>query len=425
MKKFKCLTGILLAAVLAFTLITPVSVAAAEEEEAVGTPLPSLSADSTYLLPKPHHHGWCVTYSNYFMLLRKSVMMGSGQWDTINPFELRERTKKAKPYTFERDGVTFSVTTNWNTLKNMSTSARGEYLKDMLKDHPEGIVIYGHHSQKDRDPHAVLLTSYDYDKGTFYVIDPVRNRSGKNVGIEPISSSSIGSLARITMFMYIKSTSGEVKTQMIEKLKPKHPIASEFNNPEVMVQGTSYSIKGEVTSGNELQEVVVSILDANGETVQSEKVNPKGGSYDISKLDENIKFGDLGEGDYTYKITAKDKNGTKTVLDKDFTVVNNSDFKTKNINHPKTIKKGSAYNIEGTIYSNYALKRVVAAVTDEQGKVITYAKADMANVYSYNIKNLDSELSFSKLEKGKYHYKVAAKNRKGSQTLVDEEFTVK
>ena len=425
MRRFKFLTVIVLAVVLAFTLITPVSVCA-EDEENEGHALPSLNAASTYLIPKSmSHHGWCVTYSNYYMLLRKAVQLGSGMWYTINPVELRDRTKKAKAYTFERDGVTYSVGINWGTLKGKSTSAKGEFLKEMLKDHPEGIVIYGHHSQKDRDAHAVLLVGYDYDRGTFMVVDPVRNRSGRNVGIETIGSSTIGSLARITMYMYIKEYSGEVKTQMIEKLKPKHPLASEFNYPELMVEGTSYSIKGEVTSGNELDEVLVEIVDAEGNAVQSQKVEPGAESFYLEDLDEEIKFGDLKEGNYKYKITAKDKNGEKTILDKDFTVVNENALTVKEANHPKTITKGKTFSVKGKVVSNYPLKNVRIIVQDEKGKTVLSAKARMANSYQYNLKNLDTRLTFSKLEKGKYHYIVKAKNQKGTQTLMDEEFTVK
>ena len=184
MKRLKFIMGLMLSLMLAFTLFTPVS-AFAEDEEPVGTPLPSLSVRSVSKIPKSiSHHGWCVTYSNYYMLKRKSILMGSGKWDTIGPVELRGRTKHAKKYSFNRDGVTYSVGINWKTLKGKSTAAKGEFLRGLLKDHPEGIVIYGHHSQKDRDAHAVLAVSYDYDRGTFMVIDPVRNRSGKNVGIE-------------------------------------------------------------------------------------------------------------------------------------------------------------------------------------------------------------------------------------------------
>ena len=102
MKKLRFLTGIVLTVVLAFTLITPVSVLA-EEDENEGHPLPSLTAATTYSIPKSmSHHGWCVTYSNYYMLLRKAVQLGSGMWYTINPVELRERTKNASLYLRKR-----------------------------------------------------------------------------------------------------------------------------------------------------------------------------------------------------------------------------------------------------------------------------------------------------------------------------------
>lgn len=425
MKRLKCIMGFVLSLMLAFTLVTPVSAFAAEEEQ-TGTPLPSLSDKSVYRIPKSiSHHGWCVTYSNYYMLKRKAIQLGSGKWDTIGPVELRGRTKHAKKYSYNRDGVTYSVGINWKTLKGRSTAAKGEYLRDLLKSHPEGIVIYGHHSQKDRDAHAVLAVGYDYDRGTFLVVDPVRNRSGKNVGIETIGSSTIGSLARITMYMYIRDVSGQVQTQMIEKLKPKHPIASEFNYPVLMTEGSSYSIKGEVTSENKMSEVKVQILNEKKKAVQSETVKPKAGSYDIGQLDNKFRFGDLEAGKYTYKITATDKNGKETVLEKKFTVTNKSEMKLKDEDVPKTIKKGKAFTVAGKIYSNYGLKSVSVKVLNEKGEAVFGSLAKMSNLYFYNLQNMDKDLKFSELEKGKYRYVVAARNKKGKETLIDKEFTVK
>ena len=64
MKRLKCIMGFVLSLMLAFTLVTPVSAFAAEEEQ-TGTPLPSLNDKSVYRIPKSiSHHGWCVTYSN-------------------------------------------------------------------------------------------------------------------------------------------------------------------------------------------------------------------------------------------------------------------------------------------------------------------------------------------------------------------------
>ena len=51
--------------------------------------------------------------------------------------------------------------------------------------------------------------------------------------------------------------------------------------------------------------------------------------------------------------------------------------------------------------------------------------AKMSNLYFYNLQNMDKDLKFSELEKGKYRYVVAARNKKGKETLIDTEFTVK
>ena len=115
----------------------------------------------------------------------------------------------------------------------------------------------------------------------------------------------------------------------------------------------------------------------------------------------------------------------ETVLEKKFTVTNKSEMKIKDEDVPKKIKQGKSYTVAGKIYSNYALKSVTAKVVDEDGKAVFGSTARMANLYFYNLQNMDKDLKFSELEKGKYHYVVTATNKKGKETLVDKEFTVK
>lgn len=51
-------------------------------------------------------------------------------------------------------------------------------LVELLEEHPEGVAIY------DRGvPHAVLLTDYDEQTGTFYCADPADYYSGKRIPI--------------------------------------------------------------------------------------------------------------------------------------------------------------------------------------------------------------------------------------------------
>ena len=100
-------------------------------------------------------------------------------------------------------------------------------------------------------------------------------------------------------------------------------------------------------------------------------------------------------------------------------------MKIKDEDVPKKIKQGKSYTVAGKIYSNYALKSVTAKVIGEDGKAVFGSTARLANLYFYNLQNMDKDLKFSELEKGKYHYVVTATNKKGKETLVDKEFTVK
>ena len=42
-----------------------------------------------------------------------------------------------------------------------------------------------------------------------------------------------------------------------------------------------------------------------------ESVNPSGKSYDLNKLDDDVKVSKLPKGSYTYKVTAKDSSKTE------------------------------------------------------------------------------------------------------------------
>lgn len=53
-------------------------------------------------------------------------------------------------------------------LSGMTMEQKKQYLKDLLKVHPEGFVIYD-----ENTPHAVFLTDYDAVTDMFYIADPV------------------------------------------------------------------------------------------------------------------------------------------------------------------------------------------------------------------------------------------------------------
>ena len=115
--------------------------------------------------------------------------------------------------------------------------------------------------------------------------------------------------------------------------------------PKDRYYGTAFPVKGLVSSNYELTNVKVSVVNSSGKVMSgcNESVNPKGKSYDLYKLDDDVKVSKLPKGSYTYKVTAKDSKTTKTLVKSSFSVKTtntNSQGKTLRYNVSKFKKIG-------------------------------------------------------------------------------------
>jgi hypothetical protein len=93
-----------------------------------------------------------------------------------------------------------------------------------------------------------------------------------------------------------------------------------YNYPSSINKGKPFSIKGKITSNKKITSVKVQVINKNGKTVLSASAKPNAKSYQIKKLDNNIRFGKLKKGTYTYKVLATDTLQTLTLLNKGFKV---------------------------------------------------------------------------------------------------------
>lgn len=95
--------------------------------------------------------------------------------------------------------------------------------------------------------------------------------------------------------------------------------------------------------------------------------------------------------------------------------------------YPVSHKLGSSYSLKGLISSNYRIKRITAGIYNSSGKKSYYKSNIYPNTLSYNLaySPADYALQFDRLKKGKYLYKVTAKDASGkSRTLVKRTFNV-
>ncbi|MCD7824370.1 MAG: chitobiase/beta-hexosaminidase C-terminal domain-containing protein [Clostridiaceae bacterium] len=93
------------------------------------------------------------------------------------------------------------------------------------------------------------------------------------------------------------------------------------NSPKSLKKGSSFVLRGTVSSDLKIKFVQASILNENGKTVATATAKPNALSYSILKISGKIKFGELSRGTYTYRITAYDSaRQLTTLLSKKFKV---------------------------------------------------------------------------------------------------------
>lgn len=143
--------------------ITIISKATRNYESATATitlKISKLPPDEIYL-KQPQGSETCTLYAA-MMMLRRKAWMNNKNWSNIIE-------ENVKPYAWNgvlKGSFTYADMTTWYGFLPESVEGKKETLISMLKDHPEGIVIYANELEP---PHAVLLT--DYTEGVFYCAD--------------------------------------------------------------------------------------------------------------------------------------------------------------------------------------------------------------------------------------------------------------
>lgn len=94
-------------------------------------------------------------------------------------------------------------------------------------------------------------------------------------------------------------------------------------------------------------------------------------------------------------------------------------------NYPTSYTEGSFFTVYGTVASPYSITSVTVGVYDGSGNAkFEYTATPWQT--SYNINNLDSYMTFSKLKAGFYTYKIVASDYYSSNVvLLSKSFTVK
>lgn len=161
-KVLKKLTSIMLVAVMIVTLcpVMPMK----KVKAAVNINDPSVFV-------KQSGRGKCTLASNVMMLRRYALLKGNSNWASITENSTSSTLwvngiGMKSSYTYA--GISVTAWAKDNGFRYMAPQQKEEHIKELLKSHPEGIVLY------DYDyPHAVLVT--DFSNGKFYCADPAWN----------------------------------------------------------------------------------------------------------------------------------------------------------------------------------------------------------------------------------------------------------
>lgn len=281
----------------------------------------SLDDKEIYYTPaSDYKSGDCILTATKMMIRRASIIKNTGDWTKITNKSLRKPATVAglllNSFKVDTEGLVYKVESG--KFKGKGSKERVKEIEELLKTHPEGIVVHGDGAASS-GTHGVLAVSVV--NGVVYAADSSRNTGLNNKGIQAWQDTTMLEVKKVTRYWYISEISVSAKTTASEAV----PAASKLRikslrAPSKLKKGRSFTIKGTVKSDKTIKKVTVKIVDKNGKTVVSASKKPNAGSFNIKKLDKKIKFGKLKKGTYTFKVIATDTAQTLTLVEKRFTV---------------------------------------------------------------------------------------------------------
>lgn len=386
----------------------------------------------------------CTLTSITMMLRRHAILDKDAGWASITESAVKKVgwASNGAVHNFSYRGM--SVKFKWLESSGYKTvDQKKAYFKNIIREYPEGFVIWNNGKDPGGHFHAVLITGYNSDTDTFYCADPA---TGK--GNIPLTSSTMAGKTQNDIISYIgaiwwiakgtqstgagtdTSTSTTNSSSNTSNNSSSSNKASTLNinlttKPTTITQGNSFGLYGTVSSNYKITKVQGSVVNASGKTVLSTTDTPNSTSMNINtaNLNKKLTFNTLPAGKYTLKIVATDSK--KSVdLTQSFTVVKTT-LKINLTSYPTSIKKGSAYGLRGTVSSNAKITKVQGYVINSSGKTVL-SSTDTPNKTSMDIRtaNLNNKLAFNKLAVGTYTMKVVATDTSGNSVTWSKTFKV-
>ncbi len=204
-------------------------------------------------------------------------------------------------------------------------------------------------------------------------------------------------------------------------------LSAGYNYPILIKQGSSFSIKGTVSSSNSLSSVTARITTVDGNVRSEKTVFPGTKSFALENIASALSFSSLPAGYYVYEVLAKDSASStdSRLLSINFTVSSNATMVAMmGHSYPTSLKPGNDFNITGTIASINTIAALSVAVVDTNNNAVIM-KSKVPNSTLYDLAEFNKDLNFATLPEGTYYYRVNGMDNAGNKyTIIDYLFYV-
>ena len=152
--------------------------------------------------------GDCILTATRMMIRRSAIMHDDAGWKSITNESLRpEATMDGLllySFSYDDGGVTYNIDTG--SFSGESSSARISEFESLLKEHPEGIVVWGIEAAST-GTHGVLVTKVE--NGVVYAMDSSYNMGSFSEGIQKWTDTTMLDPSLCTDYWYISGTTAD------------------------------------------------------------------------------------------------------------------------------------------------------------------------------------------------------------------------
>lgn len=199
--------------------------------------------------------------------------------------------------------------------------------------------------------------------------------------------------------------------------------------PRMLYEGDSFFLEGMVACDvSALEVVTVNVYDTENKCVLSAAKVPNRSFFDLSTLNDSLRFSDLSCGEYILRITVKNERDVDTLYDAPFAVIDSQDLivRSENCMDPVGISyTGSIpYVLEGSLTSRYSDISLVSVDILDVHDTVLISVSTQPEAPEFDLTEFNEMLRLSALPTADYRIRISAENAQGCFVLMDSAFSV-